>query len=173
MSHNHGYGSDPNCPSCRVGAFAAGDARPPMPYGQAVRPAAQVTELHPLRCVGWICNRSPSAVLNDMSMTCDQWSSLTRPQKLAKLRQYQTRGVYSNGQWIPYINRVGTLRFGASTFGARPTDAELGAAYKADENDFAEVEAWLDADCLRAAINPNIPHVSAASYQPAPHVKRP
>ncbi len=30
---------DPNCPGCRVGAFAAGETRPPMPMAQ--RPAGQ------------------------------------------------------------------------------------------------------------------------------------
>lgn len=34
--------NDPNCPGCRVGAFAAGEARPPMPGVTNVKPAGQM-----------------------------------------------------------------------------------------------------------------------------------
>lgn len=40
--------NDPACPGCRVGAFAAGEARPPMPNAQQTRAAGQALNDGPI-----------------------------------------------------------------------------------------------------------------------------
>lgn len=76
--------SDPSCPNCRVGAFAAGDARPPMPFAQGVKPAGQsYTASAPGQT--WFTGLGVRFLAAN-GIDCAKWISISRVSQLSFLR---------------------------------------------------------------------------------------
>lgn len=200
--------NDPNCPGCRVGAFSAGEARPPMPYAQQTRAAGQTvdqrndnTVYSPVRVktVGYIVAPTfpPGIFVNWLAhngWSCDRWSQMTRTQQLQFLRgtfahgdyTWTTRGNDSYNQnftrslcpgfpniCLPFLtpNEVVLLR-------QRQGNSPLMSAGQAatptqmQEQQLSQLLSAINTDCLRAAANPNVPHVSPA-IAPPPRVPHP
>lgn len=104
---------DPNCPTCRVGAFAAGDARPPMPFAQKVMPAGQggqggrthdlsdfksLSIGRPRVVVATAPNVNPATVLSQLgNVTCAQWTALPATEKTRLMTWWLTTYAPSSG----------------------------------------------------------------------------
>lgn len=197
--------SDPNCPGCRVGAFSAGDARPPMPLAQKTMAAGQASgSLQPGSHSGLLPFAVPPgtyvAWLAHNRISCDRWSQMSRAQKIQTIRNLlfgdRARDAY-NAQFLaaisnlfgvyalsPFRYETALLPSSTGATGTAPKASVVGAAIQAltgnvsprddhTEAAIGRLSNLVDADCLHAAVSPNVPHVSAVSTAPVPRAPRP
>lgn len=138
--------SDPSCPNCRVGAFAAGDARPPMPFAQDVKPAGQsYTASAPGQT--WFTGLGVR-FLAASGIGCAQWTSTPRVQQLAFLRSAFT---VSNIFRFPYGDPNAEI-VGEFVHTVRRVFPSLGSAYQPNqaEQQLSQLLQLITSDCLRS-----------------------
>lgn len=130
----------------RYGAFQASDPLPSMPNGQrnVLRPAGQA-DLSSYRCLAIGRPLQPTSYVSWLArngISCNQWSSMTLPNKISYVNNFINSNVYD-----PFKR---TLSDYVSCFHIN------------------HVISAIDADCLRAAVSAtNAPRPSAPISRPA------